>query len=99
MSEDVQKYDTFNVTVQPVDHSSSAEHGSLAELKALSQGDITSNSSNIPTANGNNVSFVKITYTIQPRSIRSLIKKLPPKTILDDVRYVKITLPLKTMYF
>ena len=74
MSEDAQSYNTFNV--------------SSAEPRAVSNDGVTSNSSNIniATADGNNVSFVNITYTIQPQS---LIKKLPPKTILDDVRYIK----------
>ena len=46
---------------------------------------ITNDSSGFSATNGNNVSFVDITYTIQPWS---LFTKLPPKKILDHVRYV-----------
>ena len=45
----------------------------------------------LPSTDGNNVSFVNITYTIQTQSrLKSLFGKLPPKKILDDVRYVKM---------
>lgn len=52
----------------------------------------TTEPSKFSAADGNNVSFVNITYTIQPRAqtiIESLFFKAPPKKILDDVRYVK----------
>lgn len=46
-------------------------------------------SSNVVASEGNNVSFLNISYTMQPQSIKSLFKKrVPPKKILDDVRYV-----------
>ena len=45
----------------------------------------------LPSTDGNNVSFVNITYTIQTQSrLKSLFSKLPPKKILDNVRYVKV---------
>ena len=45
----------------------------------------------LPSTDGNNVSFVNITYAIQPQSrLKSLFTKLPPKKILDDIRYVKV---------
>ena len=73
----------FNVTVLPTKADNSAE------LKDVSVEVINSDSSNIPvTANGTNVSFVNITYTIQPHPIKSLFKKYPSKTILDNVRWV-----------
>jgi len=104
MSEDIHNYNTFNVTIVSANQGFLADHGFSAELKAVSEfeGGVTSNSSNIPTADDNNVSFVNITYTIQPHSIRSLIKKLPSKTILNGVRYVskncKCTVGLRWRY-
>ena len=57
---------------------------------------VTAEPTSLPsTDDGNNVSFVDITYTIRPQSrLQSLFFKLPPKKILDDIRYVK----LNTMY-
>ena len=56
----------------------------------------------LPSTDGNNVSFVNITYTIQPQhhlSLKLLFVKLPPKKILDDVRYVKVdTIPTHVCY-
>ena len=55
-----------------------------AELKTLSA------ASDSSSTDENNVSFINITYTIQPHSFISLFKKFPPKKILDDVRYIKL---------
>ena len=38
---------------------------------------------------GNNVSFVNITYSIQPKSFPSLFVQNPTKKILDNIRYAK----------
>ena len=43
------------------------------------------NDSSELSTTGNNVSFIDITYTIQPWS---LFTRFPPKRILDHVRYV-----------
>ena len=75
MSEGTQN--AFTVTVLP--------DSSAAQLKTS----IASDSSNISATDGNNVSFVNITYTIQPHPFRSRFKELPSKKILDDVRSVK----------
>ena len=51
---------------------------------------VTTDPSNLsPTNDGNNVSFVNISYTIQPKKFASLFVQNPPKKILDNVRYVK----------
>ena len=87
MSEDTQN--AFSVTVLPA--KPSAEPNATGELQDFSIDAINSDSSNLPAAAaGNNVSFVNITYAIQPHSIKSLFKKFPPKKILDDVRYVRM---------
>ena len=80
MTEDVQT--TFTVTVLPNKH--------LTDQKPFTENGVTSADHDSTTYNfdGNNVSFVNVTYTIQPRSIRSLCKKFPSKIILDNVRYV-----------
>ena len=86
MTEDAQN--TFTVTVVP---------DKQIEQKPLTEDGITSNSSNFST-DGSNVSFVNVTYTIQPRSIRSLCKKFPSKIILDNVRYVSMYIYYKPCY-
>ena len=70
----------FTVTVLPT-----------TEPKQLSGGvAVTADPSNLFATNGgNNVSFVNISYTIQPRTFASLIVQNPPKKILDNIRYVK----------
>ena len=80
---------TYNSSAEQI----AVTYNSSAERITVNQGGVTSDSSNIPTADGNNVSFVNITYTIQPKSIAYPIRKLPPTTILNDVRYVKIIVP------
>ena len=50
-------------------------------------GDAPYNELNDSSEFGNNVSFVDITYTIQPWS---LFTRFPPKKILDHVRYVRM---------
>lgn len=83
MSEDAQN--SFTVTVAP------AYTPAAAELKDVSGDAVTSDSSNFYT-NDNNVSFINITYTIPPHPLKALFnKKIPPKKILDDVRYNKNT--------
>lgn len=74
MAEDVQN--VFTVTALPTDASAS-------ETKVLSGATALSDSSSFVPADGDNVSFVNITYTIQPKSF---FKKAPPKKILNDVR-------------
>ena len=61
----------------------------LPDSSAAQRVGIDSDSSNISATDGNNVSFINITYTIQPHPFRSLFKKIPSKKILDDVRSVK----------
>ena len=89
MSENTEN--SFSVTVLPT--KPSAEPNDVKgdhELQDVSIHAVNSDSSNLPTgaANGNNVSFVNITYAIQPHSIKSRFTKIPLKKILDDVRYV-----------
>ena len=53
------------------------------EVKDFSDGAVVSDGS---VTNGNNVSFVNLTYTVQEYPFKSLFKKIPRKAVLDDVR-------------
>ena len=69
--------DGLNVTLLPT-----------TEPKQLSGGaTVTADPSNLSaTDGGSNVSFVNISYTIQPRTFGSLFVQNPPKKILDNIR-------------
>jgi len=56
----------------------------LGMMEKFSSVDISSH--NIPNFDGNNVSFVNITYTVQHKSFLAYFKKTPAKKILDNVR-------------
>ena len=56
---------------------------SATEVKEFSDGAVVSDGS---VTNGNNVSFVNLTYTVQEHPFKSLFKKIPRKAVLDDVR-------------
>ena len=47
---------------------------------------LSSDSSTNITSGGNNVSFVNITYTIQPNPLLARLKEIPAKKILINVR-------------
>ena len=70
--------ESFTVTVVPTNTS--------VDPKVYPTSESDHSSSNKIASELNNVSFVNITYTIQPEPIKSLFKKIPPKKILDDVR-------------
>ena len=53
-------------------------------VKKFSLVDLTSYST--PNFDGNSVSFVNISYTVQPNSFLAYFKKIPVKKILDNVR-------------
>ena len=59
--------------------SNATKNGNITANYAIENGNII--------ANGNSVSFVDITYTIQPKRLLSRCKMIPPKKILDNVRY------------
>ena len=66
----------------------SDESGLVAETTSLLK-DVSSDSSTYNTVgirSGNNVSFVNINYTIQPKSFLARFKEIPPKIILENVR-------------
>ncbi|XP_065906246.1 broad substrate specificity ATP-binding cassette transporter ABCG2-like isoform X2 [Dysidea avara] len=52
-------------------------------VKKFSSVDLTSYST--PNFDGNSVSFVNISYTVQPNSFLAYFKKIPEKKILDNV--------------
>ena len=64
----------------------SDESGLVAETTSLLK-DVSSDSYNtVGIRSGNNVSFVNINYTIQPKSFLARFKEIPPKIILENVR-------------
>ncbi|XP_065906213.1 broad substrate specificity ATP-binding cassette transporter ABCG2-like isoform X1 [Dysidea avara] len=63
----------------------SDESGLVAETTSLLK-DVSSDSYNtVGIRSGNNVSFVNINYTIQPKSFLARFKEIPPKIILENV--------------
>ena len=58
------------------------------EPKYIDGSRTASDLSDFSAVNGNNVSFVNITYSVQEHPIKSLFKDIPRKTVLCDVRYV-----------
>lgn len=58
------------------------------EPKCIDGSRTASDLSDFSAVNGNNVSFVNITYSVQEHPIKSLFKDIPRKTVLCDVRYV-----------
>jgi len=56
------------------------------EMTTLRASSSSHSSTSVASLHGNNVSFVNITYTIQPKPFMARFKKIPTKKILNDVR-------------
>ena len=64
----------------------SDESGLVAETTSLLQDLPTQLSTYNTVASGSNVSFINISYIIQPKPFLAHFRKIPPKIILENVR-------------